>query len=111
MGVLLYAMVCGTVPFKASTMSELHKLILRGNFNLPEHLSPEVCDILIGMINIIPNARMGIKEILAHDWFKSNRIEEISRPPRFVGRPDNAMSRHGFLDDRVQIDKNLVLKV
>jgi serine/threonine protein kinase len=30
LGVLLYAMLCGTVPFKAPNLDELHKLILKG---------------------------------------------------------------------------------
>jgi len=30
LGVLLYAMLCGTVPFKASNMHELHEVITSG---------------------------------------------------------------------------------
>lgn len=32
-GVCLYAMVVGTVPFKASTISKLHKLIMSAKYN------------------------------------------------------------------------------
>ena len=32
LGVLLYAMLCGTVPFKAPNLDELHRLILAGDF-------------------------------------------------------------------------------
>ena len=32
LGVLLYAMLNGTVPFKAQTLEELHELILKGEF-------------------------------------------------------------------------------
>jgi serine/threonine protein kinase len=39
LGVLLYAMLCGTVPFKAPNMPELHKLILKGDFVYPVPLS------------------------------------------------------------------------
>ena len=35
LGVLLYAMVTGTVPFKAQNMSELHKVITGGEFGYP----------------------------------------------------------------------------
>jgi hypothetical protein len=34
-------MVCGTVPFKASNLEDLHKLILSGNFAIPENISEE----------------------------------------------------------------------
>jgi len=42
-GVVLYAMLSGTVPYKANSMNELHKLILRGNYN-------EIKDISAGRI-------------------------------------------------------------
>ena len=32
LGVLLYAMLNGTVPFKSHTLEDLHKLILKGDF-------------------------------------------------------------------------------
>ena len=35
LGVLLFAMLCGTVPFKASNLDDLHKLILKGEFTFP----------------------------------------------------------------------------
>ena len=39
LGVLLFAMLCGTVPFKASNLEDLHKLILKGEFTFPNELS------------------------------------------------------------------------
>ena len=41
LGVVLYAMLCGTVPFKASNMKDLHKLILKGDFSFPCEISRE----------------------------------------------------------------------
>lgn len=41
LGVLLFAMLCGTVPFKAQNLEDLHKLILKGEFLFPIDLSPE----------------------------------------------------------------------
>jgi serine/threonine protein kinase len=33
-GVVLYAMLYGTVPFKANNMTELQKMIIKGSYNL-----------------------------------------------------------------------------
>jgi 5'-AMP-activated protein kinase catalytic alpha subunit len=33
LGVCLYAMLYGTVPFKATNMNDLHQLILKGKFS------------------------------------------------------------------------------
>lgn len=50
LGVLLFAMLCGTVPFKASNLEDLHKLILKGEFNFPCELSTEAQSLVRGMI-------------------------------------------------------------
>jgi len=39
LGVLLYAMLCGTVPFKASNMKELHAKIKKGLFTFIAEVS------------------------------------------------------------------------
>ncbi len=39
LGVLLYSMLCGTVPFKAANMEELHKLIKAGKVSYPVTMS------------------------------------------------------------------------
>ena len=50
LGVLLFAMLCGTVPFKASNLDDLHKLILKGDFTFPTELSSEAQALVKGMI-------------------------------------------------------------
>ena len=51
-GVCLYAMLIGTVPFKASSMHELHHLILSGKYDLPKetHLSPLATDLIQSLL-------------------------------------------------------------
>ena len=66
MGVLLYAMVSGTVPFKAKSLQDLHKLILRCKYKFPEELSPEIQDLISRMLNPIPYMRISLDEMLEH---------------------------------------------
>ena len=40
-GVVLYAMLYGTVPFKANNMSELQKLIVKAKYTLKDDISEE----------------------------------------------------------------------
>ena len=40
-GVCLYAMLYGTVPFKAQNMTELHRKIIEANYTLGEEISED----------------------------------------------------------------------
>ncbi len=68
-GVLLYAMVYGTVPFKGNNMAELQTHILQAQFTLKEDVSAEVRDLLRRMLDPDPNHRLQIPQILGHGWF------------------------------------------
>lgn len=69
-GVVLFAMLYGTVPFKAASMEELHSLILRGIYTLKDDISQEARDMLRGLLEINPHKRLTIPEILNHPWLK-----------------------------------------
>jgi serine/threonine protein kinase len=72
--VLLFAMICGTVPFKAQSMHELHDLIINGRFDFPNsissQLSCEVKDLVCRMLIVNPKERISISEILKHPWIQ-----------------------------------------
>jgi serine/threonine protein kinase len=74
LGVLLYAMLCGTVPFKAQNMQDLHKLINAGTFDYPsqvEHtMSPESKHLIERLLQVEPTARISLPELLSHPWMK-----------------------------------------
>lgn len=63
-------MVCGTVPFKAPNMDELHELIKKGEFSYPVELTQEAKNLINGCITLDPFKRLTLPEILAHEWLK-----------------------------------------
>jgi serine/threonine protein kinase len=69
-GVALFAMLYGTVPFKANNMKELHKMIMKGKYNLKEDISIEARDLLRRMLEVDPNKRISIDEIYNAKWFE-----------------------------------------
>lgn len=69
-GIVLYAMLYGTVPFKASQMNDLHKLIIEGKYSLKEDISEESRDLLSHLLDPNPINRYGIPEIIRHKWYK-----------------------------------------
>ena len=69
-GVVLYAMLCGTVPFKASNMKELHKMIIKGKYNLKEEITDDAKSLMRSMLETDPRRRVTIQNILAHPWLQ-----------------------------------------
>lgn len=68
-GVILYALLCGTLPFDDEHIPTLFKKIKAGYFHLPESLSLGVRDLLRRMITVDPIKRATIEEIRRHPWF------------------------------------------
>ena len=71
-GVVLYAMLSGTVPFKANNMNDLHKIIIKGNFQVIKDISEEAQHLISCLLEIDPKRRITIENILNHPWMKSN---------------------------------------
>lgn len=63
-------MLTGTVPFKAPNLQDLHKLILAGQFTVPDYVSEDAKSILTNMIKLEPKDRLTVPSILAHAWLK-----------------------------------------
>lgn len=70
LGVLLYVMLQGTVPFRATTMEGLFKAQMKMNINFPIDISEEAKSLIKGMLKIEPQERLSIPQILSHPWLK-----------------------------------------
>ena len=60
-GVVLFAMLYGTVPFKANNMQDLHQLILKAKYNLKDEISEDAKNIIRGMLEPDVQKRLSIK--------------------------------------------------
>lgn len=59
-GVILYAMLCGYLPFEDPVTSNLYKKIISGDFTIPKYISVSAKELLKGMLNIDPTQRFTI---------------------------------------------------
>ena len=82
-GVVLYAMLFGSVPFKANGLKDLHKLILEGKVifksNNNSYISNEAKDLILNLLKVDPKERINIDEILNHPWMvnaNNNNIDD-----------------------------------
>jgi len=61
LGICLFVILTGTVPFRAPTIPELYKMVLKGKFTCPEYLSNEVSDLLHRMLHVVPTTRIKVQ--------------------------------------------------
>lgn len=62
-GVILYALLCGTLPFDDDHVPTLFKKICDGIFFTPQYLNPSVISLLKHMLQVDPMKRATIREI------------------------------------------------
>ena len=70
-GVVLFAMLYGTVPFKAQNMNDLHRLIMKSKYTLKDDVSEEARSLLKGLLNRDPLKRLSTAEVLSHPWMQN----------------------------------------
>uniref|UniRef100_A0A8C7AQW2 non-specific serine/threonine protein kinase n=1 Tax=Neovison vison TaxID=452646 RepID=A0A8C7AQW2_NEOVI len=76
LGVVMYEMMCGRLPFYNQDHEKLFELILMEELRFPRTLSPEAKSLLSGLLRKDPKQRLGggpedAKEIMQHRFFAS----------------------------------------
>lgn len=71
-GVILYALLCGSLPFDDENIPNLFRKIKNGIYSLPHHLSPGARDLIPRMLLTNPMKRITIAEIRQHPWFTAH---------------------------------------
>lgn len=71
LGVTLYHMLCGYLPFYDDNTEKLYKIILSCDLTFPNHLSTQAKDILKKLLTISPEKRITLIEIKKHPFYLS----------------------------------------
>lgn len=106
-GVILYALLCGSLPFDDENIPNLFKKIKGGIYNLPSHLSPGARDLIPRMLLVDPLKRITIPEIRQHPWFNLHlprylavmQADSTNSTPRIDEEMVNEVVRLGFNRD------------
>lgn len=68
LGVILYAMVCGYLPFEDKNTNNLYWKIMNGEYSIPSFISEESADLLWNILEIDPKKRFTLEEIRSHKF-------------------------------------------
>lgn len=72
LGVILFAMVCGSLPFDDDSMSALFTKIKEAKYYMPNYITEEVKDLINRMLQPNPVKRITMKEIKQHPWYSKD---------------------------------------
>lgn len=90
LGVLLYALLCGSFPFRGHNDRELYRKIVRGTFNVPEWVGGGAKHLLCGLLTVDMAQRPLIDEVLADVWLSSRQSDPSSAKASCPGYHPNS---------------------
>ncbi|KAL5019676.1 hypothetical protein ScPMuIL_002568 [Solemya velum] len=70
LGVVLYVLVCGALPFEGHNLSTLKDKVVAGRFRIPFFMSTECENLIRKMLVVEPDRRLSIKKIKKSEWFQ-----------------------------------------
>lgn len=106
-GIILFALLCGRLPFDDPNITRLLHKVKDGRFDMPDHLEPTAKDLIGKMLEIDPEKRLKMPEIMRHPWFTNNATESSVNPS---GPGEAMLGTEAQLQDSeidVEILKNL----
>jgi 5'-AMP-activated protein kinase, catalytic alpha subunit len=92
-GVILYALLCGTLPFDDESIPNLFKKIKSGMYSLPSHLSQLSRDLILRMLVVDPMKRITVPEIRQHPWFQHKLPAYLALAPAMIERRERVVDQ------------------
>ncbi|XP_060229712.1 serine/threonine-protein kinase SIK2 isoform X2 [Meriones unguiculatus] len=105
MGVVLYVLVCGALPFDGPTLPILRQRVLEGRFRIPYFMSEDCEHLIRRMLVLDPSKRLSIAQIKEHKWML---IEvPIQRPILYPQEQENEPSIGEFNEQVLRLMHSL----
>ncbi|GAX12524.1 5'-AMP-activated protein kinase, catalytic alpha subunit [Fistulifera solaris] len=92
-GVILYALLCGSLPFDDESIPNLFKKIKSGMYSLPTHLSQLAKNLIPRMLEVDPMKRITIPEIRLHPWFQHKLPPYLRYPPELMEKQERIIDQ------------------
>ncbi|XP_064195489.1 MAP/microtubule affinity-regulating kinase 3-like isoform X4 [Anguilla rostrata] len=80
LGVILYTLVSGSLPFDGQNLKELRERVLRGKYRIPFYMSTDCENLLKRFLVLNPTKRGTLEQIMKDRWINAGCEEEELRP-------------------------------
>eukprot|EP01113_Clastostelium_recurvatum_P017031 TRINITY_DN1994_c0_g1_i2.p1 TRINITY_DN1994_c0_g1~~TRINITY_DN1994_c0_g1_i2.p1 ORF type:complete len:595 (+),score=91.52 TRINITY_DN1994_c0_g1_i2:173-1957(+) len=78
LGVTLYIMAAGRMPFSGNTLYALFEDITQGNLDMPSHLDPQLAALIRGLLHPEHNQRLSLEQVRAHPWMNRDLFSTLT---------------------------------
>jgi aurora kinase len=92
-GVLLFELVTGSLPFKGSDLDSLKKNILSLNISWPKDINLDAKNLIMKILKLDPDSRISFEDMLQHPFF----TKHLKNPLQFLIKPDKEMKHIPYL--------------
>ncbi|XP_027032548.1 serine/threonine-protein kinase MARK2 isoform X15 [Tachysurus fulvidraco] len=80
LGVILYTLVSGSLPFDGQNLKELRERVLRGKYRIPFYMSTDCENLLKKFLILNPTKRGSLEQIMKDRWMNVGHEEEELMP-------------------------------
>ncbi|XP_014667730.1 PREDICTED: serine/threonine-protein kinase MARK2-like [Priapulus caudatus] len=80
LGVILYTLVSGSLPFDGQNLKELRERVLRGKYRIPFYMSTDCENLLKRLLVLNPAKRTTLENIMRDKWMNIGYEDEELRP-------------------------------
>ncbi|XP_059706386.1 MAP/microtubule affinity-regulating kinase 3 isoform X8 [Haemorhous mexicanus] len=80
LGVILYTLVSGSLPFDGQNLKELRERVLRGKYRIPFYMSTDCENLLKRFLVLNPTKRGTLEQIMKDRWINAGHEEDELKP-------------------------------
>ncbi|XP_013407880.1 MAP/microtubule affinity-regulating kinase 3 isoform X2 [Lingula anatina] len=108
LGVILYTLVSGSLPFDGQNLKELRERVLRGKYRIPFYMSTDCENLLKKFLVLNPAKRASLETIMKDRWlnisYEDNELRPHKEPPLDVNdsKRIGIMLNMGFTEKEIQ---------